>query len=125
MKKTIFYQIHKCANKTHGCQNNDFSFPFFKKGGGINGHRAYFNEQVECYVMNDKNRQNTGHGGIFYSKVPYSFLSLNELISYNDYISENVSFKIKVKRFLNKIGFSFKSQNALKSKIEYTFGLFF
>jgi hypothetical protein len=125
MNKTIFYQIHKCPNKTKGQPANDFSFPFFKKGGGINGHRAYFNEMVKNYVMNDKSRKNTGQGGIYCSKVPYSMISLSELISFNDYIAENVSFNFKIKYFLNEIGFSFEKQNELKSKIEYFFGRLF
>ena len=124
MKKTIYYQIHKSSNQTQGRQNNGFTFPFFKKGGGINGRRAYFNQNVECFVMNDKTRKETGHGGIYYTKVPYSLFSLYELISYNDYISENVSLKFKIRFKLKKI-ISFENQNILKSKIEYFFGLIF
>jgi chemotaxis methyl-accepting protein methylase len=74
--------------------------------------------------MNDEYRKKTGHGGIYYSKVPYSLFSLNELIEYNDYISENVSFKFKIKFKLKKI-ISFKKQNILKSKLEYFFGVVF
>lgn len=120
MKKTIYYQIHPSPNKIQGCKNNGFTYPFFKKGGGINGHVAYFNNNVECFVMNDKKRKSTGHGGIYYSKVPYSIMSLSELISYNNYIKENVSFKFKIKKF-----FGFKTTNKIKSKIEYFFGLIF
>lgn len=125
MTKKIFYQIHTSKNQTKGCFNNGFTFPFFKKGGFINGQRAYFNQQIEVFVMNDKNRKQTGHGGIYVSKVPYSIISLHEIIEYNNYIVENVSFKFKTKYLLNKLGVSFKKQNEIKSKVEFLIGFVF
>ncbi len=126
MKKNIYYQIHKSNDQTQGSKNNGFTFPFFKRGGGINGTKGHFNKQVECFVLNDKEKRPTGHGGIFLSKVPYRLMSLNEVTDYNDYIGENVSLRWKFKFYLNKYKMiSWKKQNEIISKIEYLFGLLF
>ena len=88
----IYYQIHKSANKEKGCANNNFTYPFFKKQPNNNGYRAYFNEHVEVFCMNDKKRKNVKNG-IYLSNVPCKLFSLHEIQKYY-----NISiFKAKLK----------------------------
>jgi len=123
MKKKIFYQICKSENKTQGCQNNNFTFPFFKKYGGHGAQRAYFNEEINAFVMNDKKR-NVLENGIFYSFIPYDIISQHELISYNNSIACNTTKLFKLSRMISNI-VSREKQIFIISKIEFIVGIIF